>query len=145
MVYLKFQNCLPLDLLSKGNIIFEVWDKDETSSDFLGGCELHLSDLLKKGKKLTRILAEGLGTGDTESERLPDGRPAAFQYKVSPKSVPWSQARLVSRERRRPKFLLMLVMRHQEFNNLMRFLIQLTSSLEMVSVSATMDFHFDGK
>lgn len=44
---------------------------------------MHLSDLLLKGKKLTRILAEGLGAGDTGSSRLPDGRPSAFQYQVS--------------------------------------------------------------
>lgn len=60
--------------------MFEVWDKDETSSDFLGSCEMHLSCLIKKGKKLTRTLAEGLGAEGGDTTKLPDGRPAAFQY-----------------------------------------------------------------
>lgn len=77
------QNCLPLDLLSKGSVVFEVWDKDEASSDFLGGCEMHLSDILLKGKPLIRRLGEGLEAGEaTDTTRLPDGRPAAFQYQV---------------------------------------------------------------
>lgn len=43
---------------------------------------MHLSDIPLKGNLEMRILAEGLGGGDTDSARLPDGRPAAFQYKV---------------------------------------------------------------
>lgn len=74
------QRCLPVDLLSKGNIVFECWDQDETSSDFLGGCEMHLSELLKSGKIAIRCLAEGLRQGDSEAARMPDGRPVAFQY-----------------------------------------------------------------
>lgn len=79
-VPLYIQKCLPLDLLSKGNIVFECWDQDETSSDYLGGTELHLSELINKGVKMTRCLAEGLAEGGPEGARLPDGRPAAFVY-----------------------------------------------------------------
>eukprot|EP00922_Rhytidocystis_sp_ex-Travisia-forbesii_P007453 GHVS01010881.1.p1 GENE.GHVS01010881.1~~GHVS01010881.1.p1 ORF type:complete len:1534 (-),score=185.84 GHVS01010881.1:14-4615(-) len=74
------KDTLPLDLYSKGPIVFEVWDQDETSSDFLGGCEVLLSTILKEGLRESRCLAEGLGESH-EKSRLPDGRPAGFRYK----------------------------------------------------------------
>ncbi|KAL8453464.1 hypothetical protein Emag_001837 [Eimeria magna] len=58
-----FPFTLPLDLYAKGLLSFEVWDSDDTTSDFLGGADisLHL----------------GMEESD-EKTRLPDGRPAEF-------------------------------------------------------------------
>ncbi|OEH75123.1 C2 domain-containing protein [Cyclospora cayetanensis] len=68
---------LPLDLFTKGALSFEVWDSDDTTSDFLGGTDISLHLLWKEGQRETRSLAVG-GEESDEKTRLPDGRPAEF-------------------------------------------------------------------
>ncbi|KAL8434524.1 hypothetical protein Efla_000040 [Eimeria flavescens] len=68
---------LPLDLYAKGLLSFEVWDSDDTTSDFLGGATISLHLLWKEGQRDTRSLAVGMEESD-EKTRLPDGRPAEF-------------------------------------------------------------------
>ncbi|PHJ25782.1 c2 domain-containing [Cystoisospora suis] len=74
------ETALPLDLYTKGPVIFEVWDNDELTSDFLGGGEVHLNSVWKEGSWELRCLAEGMGQEDDKT-RLPDGRPAEFATK----------------------------------------------------------------
>jgi centrosomal protein CEP76 len=76
------KHCLPADLLSKGCIVFECWNQEETSSDFLGGCEVHLSALAKQTTQEYRCLAEGFKEKTLEGSRMADGKPIVFQYKV---------------------------------------------------------------
>lgn len=52
------QTALPLDLYTKGPVIFEVWDNDELTSDFLGGGEVHLNSIWREGSWEPRCLAE---------------------------------------------------------------------------------------
>ncbi|KAL8433568.1 hypothetical protein ACSSS7_003787 [Eimeria intestinalis] len=68
---------LPLDLYAKGLLSFEVWDSDDTTSDFLGGADISLHLVWKEGQRDTRSLAVGMEETD-EKTRLPDGRPAEF-------------------------------------------------------------------
>lgn len=51
------QYTLPLDLFAKGQLSFEVWDSDDTTSDFLGGADISLHLLWKEGQRDTRSLA----------------------------------------------------------------------------------------
>lgn len=51
------QFTLPLDLFAKGLLSFEVWDADDTKSDFLGGADISLHLLWKEGQRDTRSLA----------------------------------------------------------------------------------------
>ncbi|AFZ79044.1 hypothetical protein BEWA_018890 [Theileria equi strain WA] len=51
---------LPIDLASKGPVIIEAWDHDDTSSEFLGGAEVHLSKLYTDGVLHSRSLVDGI-------------------------------------------------------------------------------------
>lgn len=51
------QFTLPLDLFAKGPLSFEVWDSDDTTSDFLGEADISLHLLWKEGQRDTRSLA----------------------------------------------------------------------------------------
>uniref|UniRef100_A0A3B0N2V6 C2 domain containing protein, putative n=1 Tax=Theileria annulata TaxID=5874 RepID=A0A3B0N2V6_THEAN len=53
-------NCLPVDLLSKGPVVMEVWDGDDTSTEFLGGVEVPLSKLFLNGIETRRSLVDGI-------------------------------------------------------------------------------------
>lgn len=66
------RKCLPIDLLCKGPIKIEVWNRSDTSSILLGSGEVHLNKMYTLGKEDFRCLAEGLV--DKRSRRA-DGRP----------------------------------------------------------------------
>ncbi|KAL7068197.1 C2 domain-containing protein [Cryptosporidium serpentis] len=67
------RKCLPVDILSKGPIILEVWNRDDASSMFLGSSQIDLNKLYTIGREDTRCLAEGLI--DINTLRRSDGRP----------------------------------------------------------------------
>ncbi|KAH8742154.1 c2 containing protein [Cryptosporidium ryanae] len=66
------RKCLPIDLLCKGPVKIEVWNKSDTSSILLGSGEVDLNKIYRIGKEDSRCLAEGLM--DNKSRRA-DGKP----------------------------------------------------------------------
>ncbi|KAH7649146.1 c2 containing [Cryptosporidium bovis] len=66
------RKCLPIDLLCKGPVKIEVWNKSDTSSILLGSGEVDLNKIYRIGKEDTRCLSEGLM--DNKSRRA-DGKP----------------------------------------------------------------------
>ncbi|OII71293.1 C2 domain-containing protein [Cryptosporidium ubiquitum] len=66
------RKCLPIDLLCKGPVKIEVWNKNDTSSILLGSGEVNLNKMYTIGKEDFRCLAEGLI--DRRSRRA-DGKP----------------------------------------------------------------------
>ncbi|BAM39884.1 uncharacterized protein TOT_020000156 [Theileria orientalis strain Shintoku] len=53
---------LPMDLASKGPVIMEVWDSEDTSSEFLGAVEVPLYRLFNEGYIDSRSLVDGIYT-----------------------------------------------------------------------------------
>ncbi|KAL5368509.1 hypothetical protein CPHLJ_5g780 [Cryptosporidium parvum] len=66
------RKCLPIDLLCKGPLKIEVWNRSDTSSILLGSGEVNLNKMYTLGKEDFRCLAEGLI--DKRSRRA-DGKP----------------------------------------------------------------------
>ncbi|EAN32450.1 C2 domain protein [Theileria parva strain Muguga] len=76
-------NFLPVDLLSKGPVVMEVWDGDDTSTEFLGGVEIPLSRLFLNGTETKKTLVDGIynegskhGLGDEETHEA--GEPVLY-------------------------------------------------------------------
>ncbi|KAF7457208.1 C2 domain-containing protein [Cryptosporidium felis] len=66
------RKCLPIDLLCKGPVKIEVWNRSDTSSILLGSGEIDLNKMYTLGKEDLKCLAEGLL--DRRSRRA-DGKP----------------------------------------------------------------------
>ncbi|CEM39026.1 unnamed protein product [Vitrella brassicaformis CCMP3155] len=64
------RSALPVEMFSKGSIDIEVWDNDDFSSDFLGGCRVDLADITGSNNIQKRSLA--YGTKKKERRAGPD-------------------------------------------------------------------------
>ena len=47
---------LPIELKNKGPVNIQVWDDDETSSEYLGGFELDIADIISSKDRQKRML-----------------------------------------------------------------------------------------
>ncbi|GFE54997.1 C2 domain-containing protein, putative [Babesia ovis] len=66
------KHSLPIDMSSKGPVTVEVWDHDETSSEFLGSVDVPLSKLYTNGVLQKRSLVDGIFTTGSYDPELDD-------------------------------------------------------------------------
>jgi hypothetical protein len=65
---------LKFELQTKGQIMIQVWDDDETSADFLGKRELNLQELFEDGQKENRSLRGSKKNQTPEEELMNEGK-----------------------------------------------------------------------
>ncbi|CEL94610.1 unnamed protein product [Vitrella brassicaformis CCMP3155] len=91
------ETCLPLDLLNKGSIMFEVWHQDDTLGEFLGGCEVSLAVISSIIDYEMRSLAGRSGEeGMTKTSMT--GKPVRFKREDEEEEEAESEAETVDLE-----------------------------------------------